>query len=98
MSKMEVLALAIRAYGPVDLDNFAAAYQRHMVAQRGPFEYAKFLYVNGRPSEAPHWVKMDGCLYLQSTEAFLRTVLETLEKEAFSDGPVKRRRMWENLL
>ena len=56
--------MAIRAYGLVDLDNFVAAYQRHMVKQRGPFDYAKFLYVNGRPSEAPHWVKMDGCLYL----------------------------------
>ena len=61
---MEALAMAIRAYGLVDLDNFVAAYQRHMVKQRGPFDYAKFLYVNGRPSEAPHWVKMDGCLYL----------------------------------
>jgi len=98
---MEQLALAIRAYGQVDLDNFEAAYQRYMAQKRGPYDYTKFLKINGRtsPSPFPHWVKMDGCHYL-STETFLRTVLETLETEAknASGMPMKRRRMWENLL
>ncbi len=97
---MDHLVLAIRRYGQVDLDNFEAAYQRHMVKQRGPFDYAKFLQINGRRAQAaPHWVAMDGCNYL-STEAFLRSVLETLETEAknASGMPAKRRRMWENIL
>ena len=96
---MDKLVLAIRRYGQVDLDNFEAAYQRHMAKQRGPSDYAKFLRINGRPPATPHWVAMDGCNYL-STEAFLQSVLETLETEAknASGMPVKRRRMWENIL
>jgi len=96
---MDQLVLAIQRYGQVDLDNFEAAYQRHMVKHRGPYDYAKFLRINGRTPATPHWVAMDGCNYL-STEVFLRTVLETLETEAknASGMPVKRRRMWENIL
>lgn len=96
---MDQLVLAIQRYGLVDLDNFEAAYQRHMVKHRGPSDYAKFLRINGRLPATPHWVAMDGCKYL-STEGFLRTVLETLETEAknASGMPMKRRRMWENIL
>ena len=90
---------AIRAYGPVDMGNFRGAYQRYMTGQRGASNYAKYLYVNGRPTDMPYWVKMDGCKYL-STEEFLRTVAGALEAAAFnaSGMPLKRRRMWENSL